>query len=75
MPANSLDVNSWYPSGPRPLPLIRNLIDIPGGFSWPTYTQLSKKHSMIYFAVRWHLTEGMAALMEDLISTYSWAVE
>ena len=26
---------------------------------------------MIYFAVRWHLAEGMAALMEDLISTYS----
>jgi hypothetical protein len=35
-----------YPPGPRPLPLIGNLIDIPKEFSWLTYTQLSKKYGM-----------------------------
>jgi len=43
-----------YPPGPRPLPLIGNLIDIPREFSWLTYTQLSKKYGMIYIAVRAH---------------------
>ena len=38
-----------YPPGPRPLPLIGNLLDIPKQFSWLTYTQLSKKHGMICF--------------------------
>ena len=41
-----------YPPGPRPLPLIGNLLDIPKEFSWLSYTQLSKKHGMIYFAVK-----------------------
>jgi len=54
-----------YPPGPRPLPLIGNLFDIPKEFSWLTYTQLSKKYGMIYFAVRGHLTEGMAG---DILS-------
>jgi hypothetical protein len=49
-----------YPPGPRPLPLIGNLSDIPKEFSWLLYTQLSKKHGMIYFAVRGLLTEGMS---------------
>ena len=47
-----------YPPGPRPLPLIGNLLDIPKEFSWLTYTQLSKKHGMIYFAVRGLFTQG-----------------
>jgi hypothetical protein len=56
-----------YPPGPRPLPLIGNLMDIPREFSWLTYTQLSKKYGMIYFTVRvhWRLTEGMTG---DIIS-------
>jgi hypothetical protein len=40
-----------YPPGPRPLPLIGNLFDIPKEFSWLSYTQLSKKYGMVYFAV------------------------
>ena len=56
-----------YPPGPQPLPLIGNLLDIPKEFSWLTYTELSKKYGMIYFAVtvHWHLTEAMAG---DIIS-------
>jgi hypothetical protein len=33
-----------YPPGPRPLPLIGNLLDIPAEFSWLLYTQLAKKY-------------------------------
>ena len=56
-----------YPPGPRPLPVIGNLIDIPREFSWLKYTQLSKKYGMIHFAVtvHWSLTERMAG---DIIS-------
>lgn len=38
-----------YPPGPRPFPLIGNLLDIPKEFSWLAYTQLAKKHGMICF--------------------------
>jgi hypothetical protein len=33
-----------YPPGPRPLPLIGNLFDIPKEFSWLSYVQLSRKY-------------------------------
>ncbi|KAH9990431.1 cytochrome P450 [Russula vinacea] len=33
-----------YPPGPRPLPLIGNIFDIPKRFSWLSYLQFSKKH-------------------------------
>ena len=36
-----------YPPGPRPLPIIGNLFDIPKQFSWLAYTQLSKKYGAI----------------------------
>ena len=57
-----------YPPGPRPLPLIGNLLDIPKEFSWLTYTQLSNKHGMIYFAVGEPLTEGITAPAGDILS-------
>jgi hypothetical protein len=40
-----------YPPGPRPLPLVGNLFDIPKEFSWLSYTQLSKEHGMIHSSV------------------------
>ncbi|KAH9973773.1 cytochrome P450 [Lactifluus volemus] len=33
-----------YPPGPRPLPIIGNLLDIPKEFSWLAYTRLSEKY-------------------------------
>ncbi|KAI0288410.1 hypothetical protein BC826DRAFT_691226 [Russula brevipes] len=36
-----------YPPGPRPLPIIGNLLDIPKEFSWLAYTEFSKKHGDI----------------------------
>jgi len=33
-----------YPPGPRPLPIIGNLLEIPKDFTWLAYTQFSKKH-------------------------------
>ena len=39
-----------YPPGPRPLPSIGNLLDIPNEFSWLAYTQLSKKYGTTCFA-------------------------
>ena len=36
-----------YPPGPRPLPLIGNLLDVPSTFSWLTYTELSRKYGDI----------------------------
>ncbi|KAI9454988.1 cytochrome P450 [Lactarius psammicola] len=36
-----------YPPGPRPLPLIGNVLDIPKEFSWLAYTEFSKKYGDI----------------------------
>ena len=35
-----------YPPGPRPLPIIGNVLDIPKDFSWLPYTEFSKKYGM-----------------------------
>lgn len=41
-----------YPPGPRPLPLIGNLFDIPKEFSWLTYSRFSKKYGKVYLVVK-----------------------
>ena len=48
-----------YPPGPRPIPLIGNLFDIPKEFSWLEYTQLSKKYGMGSPPVMLRLTKWM----------------
>ena len=47
-----------YPPGPRPLPIIGNLLDIPMESSWLTYSQLAKKYgtSYVFFACPTMLT-------------------
>ena len=50
-----------YPPGPRPLPLMGNLFDIPKKFSWLSYLQFSKKHGKIYFTVK-----GLLRLTEEM---------
>jgi hypothetical protein len=36
-----------YPPGPRPLPIIGNLLDIPKEFSWLAYTRFSEKYGTV----------------------------
>ncbi len=33
-----------YPPGPRPLPILGNVLDIPKQFSWLAYSKFSKKY-------------------------------
>ena len=35
-----------YPPGPRPWPIIGNLLDSPKQSQWITYTEMSKKHGL-----------------------------
>jgi len=41
-----------YPPGPRPLPIIGNLLDIPKQSSWLAYSKLSETHGTALSFVR-----------------------
>ncbi|KAI0295936.1 hypothetical protein BC826DRAFT_1006304 [Russula brevipes] len=59
-----------YPPGPRPLPIIGNLFDIPKESSWLTYTQFSKTYgSILSFHVFGHVIVVLntAKATEDLL--------
>jgi|HubBroStandDraft_3_1064219.scaffolds.fasta_scaffold1189761_1 hypothetical protein len=43
-----------YPPGPRPLPIVGNILDIPKDFSWLAYTQFSKKYGTSLFFSKAH---------------------
>jgi hypothetical protein len=45
-----------YPPGPRPLPIIGNLLDIPKEFSWLAYARLSEKYGTVLFLEAFHFT-------------------
>ena len=38
-----------YPPGPRPLPIIGNILDIPKRFSWLAYTRFSENYGTVLF--------------------------
>ena len=46
-----------YPPGPRPLPIIGNLLDIPKEFSWLSYIEHSKKYGTMLSLVWLLVTE------------------
>jgi|SRR5712671_2919878 len=49
-----------YPPGPRPLPIIGNLLDIPPKSSWLTYTRLAKKHGTSSTLVKMKITHSLS---------------
>ena len=55
-----------YPPGPRPLPILGNLLDVPKDFSWLAYTRLSKTYggNITVFCSTFFLT----AIPGDIIS-------
>lgn len=40
-----------YPPGPRPLPIVGNLLDIPKEFSWLAYTRFSKTYGTMFSVI------------------------
>ena len=46
-----------YPPGPRPLPILGNLLDIPKEFSWLSYMEHSKKYGTMSCLVLLFVTE------------------
>ena len=55
-----------YPPGPRPLPIIGNLLDIPMESSWLTYSQLAKKYGTSY--VHLHVSRYAHLFVGDVMS-------
>ncbi|KAH9956421.1 hypothetical protein BC827DRAFT_756476 [Russula dissimulans] len=55
-----------YPPGPRPLPIIGNLLDIPMEFSWLTFTQLSKKHGDV---ISFHVFGQVVVVLNSIKAT------
>ncbi|KAH9957214.1 cytochrome P450 [Russula dissimulans] len=55
-----------YPPGPRPLPLIGNLFDIPKEFSWLKYTQLSRIHGDV---LSFHVFGQVIVILNSLKAT------
>ena len=42
-----------YPPGPKPWPIIGNLLDSPKQSQWTTYTEMSKKHGLCDVVAKW----------------------
>ena len=42
-----------YPPGPKPWPIIGNLLDSPKQSQWTTYTEMSKKYGLSDFFATW----------------------
>jgi len=51
---HDLQQRRWCPPGPRPLPIIRNLLDILKESSWLAYSQFSKKYGEVLSFVSYH---------------------
>jgi hypothetical protein len=59
-----------FPPGPRPLPLIGNLLDVPNKFSWLTYTELSRKYGAIPLLSPLFIYLFTIELVGDIISLH-----
>ena len=60
-----------YPPGPRPLPIIGNLLDIPKQFSWLAYSKFSQTYGNHSFASRGSSSEQIMP-REYPVFSYFW---
>ncbi|KAF8258563.1 cytochrome P450 [Lactarius quietus] len=70
---SSLIRRGWpYPPGPRPLPLIGNILDIPKDFIWLPYAEFSKKYGTTIVSLGAnHSTKATKDLLEKRGDIYS----
>ena len=57
-----------YPPGPRPKPIIGNLLDIPKDFSWHAYAQFSEIYGSSFYLSVFFITSFLMEIPGDIMS-------